>query len=223
MSVIATIALDAEDFMLGAAVTANSDIRIRFDRVVPIGDRFIPYMWAADSDVENIETALRAETDVTSFCIVEMIDGKALIRVEWSEQADGILDAIRETGATILEGNSKRSRWRFQLRFADHDDLSMFYKQCADRGIAIDLESIHNPGLTRDMNIASAPTEEQREMLRTALERGYFDVPRRINLIELGDEFGISDTAVSQRLRRGLSTILSEVLADPGEQSEDTP
>ena len=44
---------------------------------------------------------------------------------------------------------------------------------------------------------------KQREALTVALDRGYFDVPRHVTLAAVGAELGVSDTAASQRIRRG--------------------
>lgn len=55
-------------------------------------------------------------------------------------------------------------------------------------------------------------TRGQREVLVAAMERGYFEVPRRASLVDLGESLDISDSAASQRLRRGLSELISSTL-----------
>lgn len=47
-----------------------------------------------------------------------------------------------------------------------------------------------------------------------ALERGYFDVPRQVNLTGLAEEMDVSDTAVSQRIRRGITGLLMATLSN---------
>lgn len=51
---------------------------------------------------------------------------------------------------------------------------------------------------------------EERETLRVALEKGYFEVPRAASLVEVADELGRSDVEVSQQLRRGMGDVLRE-------------
>ena len=46
-------------------------------------------------------------------------------------------------------------------------------------------------------------TPRQTAVLRRALERGYFDVPRNVSAEELAEEFEISSQALSALLRRG--------------------
>jgi len=55
----------------------------------------------------------------------------------------------------------------------------------------------------------------------TALEGRYFAVPRRVNLPELAARTGNSDTAASQRTRRGLTTVLSATLPESHDDSRE--
>ncbi len=45
-------------------------------------------------------------------------------------------------------------------------------------------------------------TAQERDALQTAVERGYFDVPRRITTVELAEEVGVTDQELSKLLRR---------------------
>ena len=73
----------------------------------------------------------------------------------------------------------------------------------------------------RDRHEANEPTEvlpaEERETLRVALEKGYFEVPRATTLVEVADELGRSDVEVSQQLRRGMGDVLRETTILEGE------
>jgi len=221
MSVIATVVVPAEDFALGAALSHNPGIRIELERVIPVGSTFIPYFWASDDSVEAIERTLSAEAAIESFNVVDTVDGDALVRVEWVEDVDGLLDALSDTGGTILEAVGEHDAWTFNLRFVDHDDLTAFYRECAPRGISLDLQSVHNPGLPTDVGLDLGITPTQRETLEIALHEGYFDVPQRINLTDLAARLGISDTATSQRIRRGVTALLTATLDDTEERSRE--
>jgi len=212
MSVLATVAVAAEDFAFGGVLSTNPGLHVRLERVVPLGSTFVPYVWARDGSIETIETALRDEGDIESFRIVDAVGDEALIRVEWNRGLDGLFDVLVETGTTVLEGVGGADTWTFQLRFDDREDLAAFYRQCVEGGVSLDLKRVHNPGVVTDARLGPDVTDEQREALELAFERGYFDVPRRTTLTELATELGVSDTAVSQRLRRGLSTILGATL-----------
>lgn len=210
MSVVATIEVAAEDFTLGGALTLNPNIQVTLDRAVPFGSTDGQYLWARNGSLEHIEDVFRAEDGIESFSVVETVDDEALVRVEWVESFTNLLDVMAETGATILDGEGRAGTWRFRLRFDDREDLTAFYRRCTARKISIDLKSIHNTGHRSDVGAERGLTDAQRVTLQVATERGYFEVPRRITLTELAGELDVSDTAVSQRLRRGLSTLLTE-------------
>lgn len=56
-------------------------------------------------------------------------------------------------------------------------------------------------------------TDRQYEALRTAYELGYFEVPRRTSLTDVGAELGITASSASERLRRALTQLIQETVA----------
>ncbi|WP_318567776.1 helix-turn-helix domain-containing protein [Salinigranum marinum] len=221
MSVIATLDVAAEHFVLEAAISEPSGLRVQLERVVPSDEWFVPYFWVADGSVDAIETALRSAPDIDSFRVLDRINGEALLRANWSTDASPLVETIHATSGELLDAVGTAGEWRVHLRFPDHTDLTEFYRRCHERGIRLDFKQLHNPGVPTASGLGAGLTETQRETLLTALERGYFDVPREINLVELAAELGVSDTAVSQRLRRGISGLL--VAAIEGTESADGP
>ncbi len=55
-------------------------------------------------------------------------------------------------------------------------------------------------------------TADQQVALETAHREGYFDVPRGISQAELADKLGISPSAMSQRIRRGMDQVVGSEL-----------
>lgn len=53
---------------------------------------------------------------------------------------------------------------------------------------------------------------KQRTALITALERGYFEVPREVSMDELADELDITQQSLSKRLRRAHRNMITNVL-----------
>lgn len=62
----------------------------------------------------------------------------------------------------------------------------------------------------------------ERETLSMAVNRGYFETPREETLSSLGDQFGISNTAVSNNLRRAERKVLARIVAAAAELEELT-
>lgn len=208
MSVIATMSVPAPELRLGQTLTATFDVRLRLERVVRADGSFVPYLWTAPSDVDHIEAALSHESDIESVEIVDSTDEQALLKLEWDDEFDEFFEVITDTGGEILDGVGEREAWWFQLRFDEHEHLTAFYRRCASSDISLDIETVHNPGTPREFGVEFELTDAQRETLHIALKHGHFDVPRESNLVELADQLGVSDTAVSERMRRGIRTLL---------------
>jgi hypothetical protein len=211
MSVIARFSIPTEQFVFGDVLGNEGGIPVRLETMIPTGDSVIPYLWVPSEKARAVETALRRSSFVEDARLVDEIGPEALIRVEWSPDLNGLIDLIGDSEAAVLEAEGASSDWSFRMRFPDHRALSEFYRACVDAGITPRLEEINNRlGSAGDAGIDL--TESQRAALTAALEAGYFDVPRRITLQDLADQFDISDTALSQRLRRGLTTLLTSTL-----------
>lgn len=71
------------------------------------------------------------------------------------------------------------------------------------------LRHIYNPTIPDEESTLSP---QQRDALLTAYRQGYFEVPRRTTLSELADTVEISDSALSQRLRRGTGALVEQTL-----------
>lgn len=211
MSVVARVSVPADQFVLGRTLELDPGVEIRLDPVIPIGDETVPYFWVDTDHADAVEETLRRSPVVEESRAVDEVDGETLFQVVWSSEVNGVVSAIETTGGVILEGRKNGNAWSFQLRFPDHAGLSEFYRICMDQRIPLDLQEVHSRAEIHQ-DTGSELTAEQREALRIAFGGGYFAVPRRMTLVELADELGISDTAASQRLRRGLYSVLSRSL-----------
>ena len=65
-------------------------------------------------------------------------------------------------------------------------------------------------GLSEEISL----TDKQREVVRLAVNQGYYANPRRITLGELADEVGVTKAAVSQRLNAVEAKLIDELAAE---------
>lgn len=56
-------------------------------------------------------------------------------------------------------------------------------------------------------------TDKQRETLELAVDRGYYESPPRVSLAELAAEFGVSTSALSQRLGHAEQTVMRQLFS----------
>ena len=219
MTVRADIFVPAGDFLLGRTLPSESDIRLEMDRMVPLGDALIPYLWVSRADLDGVEAMLCSAPDVEDVEVLDQIDGETLVRIEWDPDLHGLFGLLVDSEIALTQAVGTGESWSLQIRFPDQDRLSAFYGRCIEDGIALSVESVHNPGWSGAEELPL--TDAQRETLVAALEAGYFEVPRRTTLVELADELGVSDSAVSQRLRRGLSNLITRSFEESEMHSND--
>jgi predicted DNA binding protein len=203
---IADISVPGEVFAIGNVLAQHPDIYIELERLVPLGDRLLPFFWISDGSTDHIESALEAEPVVDSITRLTEVDGEYLYQVSWTKPEHSLVDVLLETEGVILEGKGVDRKWELRIRFPDHDRFRTFSEACEAQGFAVDLQGIYNPHApTIDQQL----TATQWQTLAVAFERGYFDVPRRTSLKNLADHFDISEQAVSQRIRRGVRGLVS--------------
>lgn len=214
MSVIATFRVASTDFAIGRAFEALADVSINAEPIVPVSVGLAPYFWLDGGADETALDRFRGDDRVAAATVVDRYEDRQLLRVDWRIRDDEFADALTDTSGVVLEATREATgEWTFRLRFDDYDSLSAFNSRCLDRGIALDLEEIYDSGGTHAGGQADL-TPSQQEVLLAAIEGGYFEVPRETTLVELGEKLAISDSAASQRLRRGLETLVSASLSE---------
>jgi len=211
VSVIAEFTIDASEFSLGTVLASGPEMRIELERIVPTSGHVMPFFWATGSEFGEFERVVRESPLIEDVTALDRVEDRVLYRAEWAEDIRSLVYGIAESDATILEASGDE-RWVFRLRFADHGGLSDFHNYCTDQGINYHLERVYT--LTEDQSGSYRLhlTEEQREAIVLAVERGYFDVPRGVTLVELAEELDVSQQAVSERVRRATGDVLQTVL-----------
>ena len=213
MGLILEFSVSPEDFELGKLLCLDPDIQVRVEQLVPVADKVMPFSWVS-GDTEAFEENIKDKIDYE--VIVTDSEDRKLYRLEWDEDEDPLVQAIVEFGGAVLEAEGTHEMWEFRVRFREREDLSEFHEYCVENGVGIKIQRIYNPievsGETR-----KGMTATQAKTLVDALEEGYFDIPRKTSLVGLSEEYGISDQAVSERLRRATAELIESSLLVNGE------
>ncbi|APW98584.1 bacterio-opsin activator [Halobiforma lacisalsi AJ5] len=221
MSVIATVAIPASEFPLGSLLDPAPEATVTVETTVPTSDGVVPYLWVPDEAAAEILAALEASADVDDATPIDEVDDSVLVKIEWDQRVNGVLAAIRESDAIVTSAVGTASRWTLRLRFPAYEDLSQFYTDCVDGDVSLELVQLHeavDPGSEFRFGL----TRAQRELVIAAYEAGYFEVPRKTTLVELAEQLEISDSAVSQRLRRGLAALINATLLVDSHRADGT-
>ena len=217
MGIVTDITIASTDFELGRSLERAEDVQITFERLVPTGAELFPYMWVYTSDHTGFCQLLNINDAVDTIRIIHHEGEEGLYEMSWVEETEGFLSCLRESEAVVLQAGGSETGLEFQLRFDCQEDISAFQRICRQYDITLSVERIVTE------SVVDAPgkklTEPQRETIELALERGYFDVPRQTTMVELAEELGVSDQAVSARIRRAMKKLSQQLfLPDTAEQ-----
>ncbi|MFB6173033.1 MAG: helix-turn-helix domain-containing protein [Halobacteriales archaeon] len=178
---------------------------------MPLGERPVPFFSVSDGARNDFERQVRANPGVDNLRVVNTHEDETLYAMDWALSTDAFFEGVLAAGANVLEARGSVDRWQFELRFPSHDRLKEFHEYCTEAGLSLDVEGIYNP-TNPDAGPHFGLTAAQREALAAAVEQGYYAIPRGISTQALAEEFDISDQALTERLRRAITNLVSNTL-----------
>lgn len=220
MSTIANVAIPTTEFALRETFEELPDLTLDVERVVAHeNDHITPYVWMVTDDPDRLEDVLERDPSVEGATLLETYEGEALGRMNWRNDIESLEFVLVEEEATILNARGHRDGWEFRILFPERDSLSRTHDFCDDHELSFDILSIHSMDNTEHGRFGL--TELQHETLTTAIDCGYYDIPRRTSLEELAEEFDIAYQSLSERLRRAHRTLVENtVVVGPSDDEE---
>lgn len=211
MSIIAEFDVPSDEFALYETLVAVPEMVVEIERVVAHEpDRIMPLFWTRGDGHAEFEDAAADDPSVENITKLDESDDAVLYRSEWVRNVETIAYAYTETGATIMEATGQNERWNVQMRFDDEASLSTFQGYLDEHGYEFDLNALYRQH--KSMTGHRAVTALQREALLCALEAGFYNVPRDSTMDDVAADLGISQQALSKRLRRGYRNLIESTL-----------
>lgn len=218
MSLFAEVAVPGTALHPGPVLADRPEVSVEFDRVGLVGGSR-QYVWVVGASRSSILDDLRAAESVPSFTVLDEIADRTLVRFDSLHREETILDVLDETAATLADLEGSDGEWLVRLQTPGPAEFGRLIDRCRARDLTIEVRQVYTT--TDDpLDAQQDLTPAQRETILAAYEAGYFDVPRTVTLTELADGLRVSEQALSERLRRGLGTFLSNHL--PPDQSEES-
>lgn len=199
------------DFELGRVIDVPPSGTVDLELSVPTGGGVCPFFWLSDADAEPFATRVRNHPSTAYLERVASFEERTLFTFDLGSPCDLLFDGIHEHRGQVLAGTGTDDGWLFELRFPSHDALSGFQTHCDNARIRLTLDRIQ----TLERHDSGRPfglTETQIDTLTRAVDAGYYDIPRTAGLREIADDLGVSDQAVSERLRRGVKALVVNAL-----------
>lgn len=211
MSVIAEFRIPSADFELGRILTVEGTSSIELESLVPIGEATVPLFWIYNATRESFVERVQGHPAVTSASEVDVFEDRTLFMLDWDANRDRVFEGIKENHGQLLSAVGTSDTWDFEVRFPNHDALTEFTTHCETAEISLEATRVYNP-TKPDAGPWYGLTDPQREAITLAVELGYYDIPRGCTTKELADELGISDQAVTERLRRAIAALVNYTL-----------
>ena len=211
MSVIVEFRAPSSDFELGQILSVEGNSTVELEKLVPLGGATVPLFWIHNSSRDSFVENVGRHPSVEQTTPVDVFEDRTLFTLDWDANQDHLVSAVQANEGQVLSAVGSPASWKFEVRFPTHESLSAFSTDCADAGIALEVARVYNPS-DPDVQPWYGLTEPQLEALTLAIRMGYYDIPRECTTKELADELGISDQAVTERLRRAIAALVTYTL-----------
>lgn len=220
MSLVVEFAVESP--ILRDARRAVPDMEFQIEDVRQMSDGEHEYVfWADSDDFEAFEEAIGTDPTATDYTRLVDVGDRRLYRVTLSGAAAKwtTRSVAGKHDITVLDVTADATESQVRVRVPDRAALFAYRDAFGERNLPFRLLGVYDREDDATDGERYGITAPQREALVRALEAGYFDVPRRTTLSKLADDLGISDRALSARLRRGQTNLVRNALDADGDAS----
>lgn len=203
------------DIWIADLSTRFPDATFRVLAALPDEETGVGLVEIAADGVDDVLARLGETEGVRVFETLYRGDGRALVQFETDDPL--LLLSVRNSRApfeppvTIVDGVAD-----LEIT-APRDRLSSLADQFRTLGLEFDVRSVRTT-----IDSESVVSDGQRRLIETAVEKGYYDTPRRCTLTELAAHLDIAKSTASERLHRAEGAIIRAFVAGgpPGESRD---
>ncbi|MDZ5811951.1 helix-turn-helix domain-containing protein [Halorubrum sp. AD140] len=208
MTVFANVEIAPGDSALGELVAPDTDSVYRVPFVLCSDSSVVLYAFVGDEGSGSAVESLRNSASVTSVRVVDHVASSRLVTIAVPLRPESPMEHLARSDVEIVEAVGTAEAWLFRVRAPARDSIRELAQRGGEERDVLRVGRVFEP-TSGSERVEAALTPQQETTLRTALDCGYFRVPRETSLKELSEELAVSDSAVSQRLRRGTGALLS--------------
>ncbi|EMA08802.1 Predicted DNA binding protein, contains HTH domain [Haloarcula vallismortis] len=214
MSITTKIHIEHERLALVPTLQNLGDIAIRVitQGNTDPGSTVFPFL-IEYHDRARLEEMLDTDPTVQSYELVDWTDQTGIYYIEHTPETKLISSVVTDVNGFLIHTETKGNGWLVRLLLPDREALNTIWEYANENDISLDIIEIYGNTDTGGES-SYGLTDEQRTALTTAYENGYFGEPRDISLNEVADEIGLSSTAMSGRLRRGMRNLIAATIID---------
>lgn len=179
----------------------------------------------ADVTMEKLAETLQEDRSVATTHPMPNYEGMQVFGITFTPETELLAPAVTAHEGFSLEAkrtdpDTGMHGWCERWLFSHRDGLNAVWQEARDRDFQFDIRSI-NQFRPEGSAVTGRLTEEQRETILFAYDRGYFEEPRQTSLEELAAEMGLSSTAVGGRIRRGINELVEATVVNEASAGRD--
>ena len=227
MAVVATVRFAHPSGALHDTLKALPSVPVRVLRDASTDPEHVASVFMFDGvDLERLTAVLAEDRSVATTHPMPDYEGMHVFGITFTPETELLAPAVTAHEGFSLEakrtdGNSGMHGWSERWLFSQRDGLNAVWESARERGFEFDIKSI-NQFHPKGSAVTGELTEEQRETILFAYDRGYFEEPRKTSLQELADEMGLSSTAVGGRIRRGINQLVEATVVEETREPQST-
>ncbi|WP_338729603.1 helix-turn-helix domain-containing protein [Haladaptatus sp. DJG-WS-42] len=211
MVVIVRGSIPATELALSHVLRSDLDVEIDVERIVQSGhETVMPLVWFRGMEKDKLESLLEADDSIESISQLADLGDEFLYRMEWVEQIILLLNMLTDAEATVLNAYGRGDRWNLRVMYPNREKFSENLDFSEQADLSFEIHSIRE--LDDEPVGRYGLTQSQYDTLIRAVDQGYFEIPREVSLEDLAADFGVSHQALSERLRRGLKSLVEDTL-----------
>ncbi|WEL16750.1 Transcriptional regulator, contains HTH domain [Halorhabdus sp. SVX81] len=222
-TIIAELDVTSPRVVLGPTLASDYDVTVYAERL-PVSHEgttwFHVTVLAADFDA--FEEVLAADPTVANSEVFAAYGDRRTYRLTIAPEVPVLTEHVASFGDELLDLRSTADGWRVRIRTTDRGSIREFLAFCAEQDIDCRLARVFEA--SDPVGEMAVPVERDAfDILHTAYDAGYFEVPRETSLAELADRFDVSESTMSVRLRRALGHVVASlVAADASAETTDS-
>ncbi len=151
---------------------------------------------------DKLIKTLGKSTDIKDIDLVRLDHHRVMGTI--TTQSCPVCSTLSGLNCSLLSASTKETgMMEWKLLLSGNDTLKKVTDRLASQNIKYEIQSVEQISSRKDL------TTRQEQIVKMALELGYFEFPKKIRLEELSERLGISAGTLSEILRRAEKNILT--------------
>ncbi|OVE84051.1 helix-turn-helix domain-containing protein [Natronolimnobius baerhuensis] len=210
MGFIADVRLTHDELPLVPTMKRQPDLTLRREYETTSNGTQMQFVSVFGDETDALEEVLADDATISAATKVATFGQRSIYRLTIDTHLEIVPGQCSECGIFVFTATSTNAAWSVRLYLPDRESLAAIRHWYRDHGVSFRVTKLCESGATDEGTYFL--TDNQREILLLAYEAGYFDVPRDITQDDLAERLDVTDSAVSQQLRRAISMLIAATL-----------